>query len=60
MGADNLLQIPEWERWTDIFRAVPIAIFARPSYSFRALAGKAARGVSAAGGCARWRAGVWP
>lgn len=43
MGADNLAQIPRWERWTEIFRAVPIAVFDRATYSFRALAGKAAR-----------------
>lgn len=43
MGADNLAQIPRWERWTEIFAAVPIAVFDRATYSFRALAGKAAR-----------------
>ena len=42
MGADNLVQIARWRDWTAIFEAVPIAIFARPSYSLRALAGKAA------------------
>ncbi len=43
MGADNLVQIPEWENWTAIFATVPVAIFDRPSYSSKALAGKAAR-----------------
>jgi nicotinate-nucleotide adenylyltransferase len=43
MGADNLVQIPRWERWTEIFRAVPIAVFARPSYSLRGLSSPAAR-----------------
>jgi nicotinate-nucleotide adenylyltransferase len=43
MGADNLAQIDRWKGWVNIFRLVPIAIFARPSYSLRALAGKAAR-----------------
>lgn len=43
MGADNLLQIPRWERWTQIFHTVPVAIFARPSYSLRALSGQAAQ-----------------
>ena len=43
MGADNLAQIPRWERWTEIFQLVPIAVFDRATYSFRALAGKAAR-----------------
>ncbi len=43
MGADNLVQLPRWARWTEICEAVPIAIFARASYSFRALTGRAAR-----------------
>ena len=43
MGADNLLQISRWERWQNIFRLVPIAVFARPSYSLRSLSGPAAR-----------------
>ena len=40
MGGDNLVQIPRWERWTEIFRTVPIAVFDRPSYSLKALAGR--------------------
>ena len=43
MGADNLVQIPSWDRWTQIFNTVPVAIFDRPSYTLRALAGTAAR-----------------
>jgi nicotinate-nucleotide adenylyltransferase len=43
MGADNLLQIPRWKNWRAVFRAVPVAIFPRPTYSMRALAGKAAQ-----------------
>jgi len=43
MGADNLLQIDLWHRWTRIFHLVSVAVFARPSYSLRALAAKAAR-----------------
>jgi nicotinate-nucleotide adenylyltransferase len=42
MGADNLEQIPRWERWTTIFHLVPIAVFDRATYSFKALASKAA------------------
>ena len=42
MGADNLTQISQWRDWTSIFEAVPIAVFARPTYSMLALAGKAA------------------
>jgi nicotinate-nucleotide adenylyltransferase len=43
MGADNLSQIRYWERWRDIFRAVPIAVFARPTYCLGALSDLAAR-----------------
>ena len=43
MGADNLVQISSWDRWTQIFNTVPVAIFDRPSYTLRALAGTAAR-----------------
>jgi len=42
MGADNLVQISDWQRWTRIFNLVPIAIFDRAPYSFDALASKAA------------------
>jgi len=42
MGADNLVQIDRWERWQQIFNTVPVAIFDRPSYSFKALSSKAA------------------
>lgn len=43
MGADNLIQIPHWEEWEEIFKSAPIAVFNRPTYSLRALAGQAAR-----------------
>jgi nicotinate-nucleotide adenylyltransferase len=43
MGGDNLIQIPRWERWPEIFRTVPIAVFDRPSYSLKALSGLAAK-----------------
>jgi len=42
MGADNLSQIRHWERWQDIFRRVPVAIFDRPTYCLKASAGLAA------------------
>lgn len=48
MGADNLAQIPRWERWTDIFESVPIAVFDRPAYSLSALKSKAAQRYQAA------------
>jgi nicotinate-nucleotide adenylyltransferase len=43
MGADNLVQIPRWARWQDIFRLVPVAVFARPPYCLKAMAGLAAQ-----------------
>jgi nicotinate-nucleotide adenylyltransferase len=43
MGGDNLAQLPRWARWTAIFRTVPVAVFDRPSYTQRALAGAAAQ-----------------
>jgi nicotinate-nucleotide adenylyltransferase len=43
MGADNLIQISKWKDWQDIFKAVPIAVFTRPTYTKRALAGFAAK-----------------
>ena len=42
MGGDNLAQIPGWKDWTASFSRVPIAVFDRPAYSYKALAGKAA------------------
>jgi nicotinate-nucleotide adenylyltransferase len=43
MGGDNLAQFPYWKRWQEIFRTVPIAVFARPGLAAKALAGPAAR-----------------
>jgi nicotinate-nucleotide adenylyltransferase len=43
MGADNLIQAARWRDWRTFFRAVPIAVFSRPTYSLRALVSKAAR-----------------
>jgi len=43
MGADNLAQMPRWQRWTQIFHSLPIAIFARSFYTLGALGGMAAR-----------------
>lgn len=43
MGADNLIQVPRWRRWTTLFGMLPIAIMGRPTYSLRALNGVAAK-----------------
>lgn len=42
MGADNLVQVDRWRRWSHIFHMVPIAVCARDSYAYPALVGKAA------------------
>ena len=43
MGADNLIDIARWNDWTEIFGAVPVAVFARPAYSSKALVSTAAK-----------------
>ncbi len=43
MGADNLIQLPQWKGWRRLFASVPIAVFPRPTYSLRALSSLAAR-----------------
>lgn len=42
MGADNLIQLPRWRRWTRIFETVPVAVLARPDYSIPSLSGPVA------------------
>ena len=53
MGADNLAQMPRWDRWQRIFRTVAVAVFDRSPYSYKAMAGKAARRF------ARYRSPLW-
>ena len=36
MGADNLVQLPQWRDWREIARLMPIAVIARPGYNDRA------------------------
>jgi nicotinate-nucleotide adenylyltransferase len=43
IGADNLAQMPGWHRWQDLMQSVPVAVFDRPGYTHKALAGLAAR-----------------
>jgi nicotinate-nucleotide adenylyltransferase len=42
MGADILLQLPRWRRWTDIVRRLALVVLPRPRYNNPALAGQAA------------------
>ena len=41
MGADNLVQLPQWRDWRGIVRLMPIAVIARPGYNDRAHARRA-------------------
>lgn len=41
IGADNLLQLPQWQHWERIFRLAPIAVFDRSPYSRSAVVSKA-------------------
>ena len=43
MGADNLIQIRNWYQWQDIFNTLPVAVFDRPGYTFKALGSYAAK-----------------
>ena len=43
MGSDNLLQIPRWRRWQDIFRLLPVAVVVRPGSEVSARVGPAAQ-----------------
>ena len=43
MGADNLLQMPRWDRWDRIFAAVPVAVFDRKPHTYQALGSRAAQ-----------------
>lgn len=42
-GADLLAELPHWARWPELFARVAVAVFARPAYVLRAMAGKAAK-----------------
>lgn len=43
LGADNLEQLPRWQRWREIARDTAIAVVPRPGATRRAIAGRAAR-----------------
>ena len=47
IGADNLVQLPKWRSWRELLNLVPIAVFDREPYSYRALAGRVARAYAA-------------
>lgn len=43
MGADNMVQVSRWHRWTGLFQTVPVAVFDRDTYAKKAVTGVAAR-----------------
>lgn len=42
MGADNLMQLHRWRQWRKIFRLVPVAVYNRDDFSYKALRSRAA------------------
>lgn len=42
MGADSLANLHNWNDWTEIPEAMPLAVLARPGYSIKALSGRSA------------------
>lgn len=66
MGADSLADFHRWERWDDIARTVPIAVYVRPGSARSALASRTANALdyaqideSDAPGLATRRAPAW-
>jgi nicotinate-nucleotide adenylyltransferase len=51
MGSDNLVQIPRWRSWQQIFAEVPVAVVTRPGSALPARQSKAAN---------RFKSAAWP
>ena len=49
MGSDNLVQIPRWRRWQQIFAEVPVAVVTRPGTALAARQSRAATRFKGAG-----------
>lgn len=47
MGADSLASFHRWERWQDIARLMPMAVYARPGSNLRATVSRAATALKA-------------
>ena len=41
MGSDNLVQVPRWRNWQEIFRLVPVAVIARSGSALKSRLSKA-------------------
>jgi len=48
MGADNLASFHRWREWRAIMQSVPVAVFDRPGWRYRAVASRAATAFAAA------------
>jgi len=48
MGADNLASFHRWREWRGIMQTVPVAVFDRPGWRYRALGSRAATAYAAA------------
>ncbi len=48
MGSDNLVQIPHWRNWRNIFALVPVAVVSRPESALKARNGRAVQTYSTA------------
>jgi nicotinate-nucleotide adenylyltransferase len=46
MGADNLTQLPKWDRWQRVVHAMPMLILPRPGQTRKALAGQAVKNMA--------------
>jgi nicotinate-nucleotide adenylyltransferase len=42
MGSDNLVQLPRWRHWQEIFACVPVAVVTRPGSALQGRCSKAA------------------
>lgn len=36
MGADNMIQLPQWAKWRELVNTVPMAIYPRPGFNLKA------------------------
>jgi len=36
MGADNMIQLPRWEKWRTLMETIPVAVYPRPGYTLKA------------------------
>ena len=47
MGADNMIELPRWQRWREIATLAPIAVYPRPGFTLKARLSPAAAALRA-------------